>query len=94
MPGAVCEVRTYGSVRGKKSEIYFRLLPTRFLIQMLANMGGKLANLKYFTIFTLFNTADIIGGKSVVLPIIILITVAIVLYGIGIYIFSKRDLSV
>ena len=65
-----------------------------FLIQMLANMGGKLANLKYFTIFTLFNTADIIGGKSVVLPIIILITVAIVLYGIGIYIFSKRDLSV
>nr|WP_281418724.1 cytidylate kinase family protein [Clostridium frigoris] len=29
MPGAVCEVRTYGSVRGKKSEIYYRLLPTR-----------------------------------------------------------------
>jgi ABC-2 type transport system permease protein len=65
-----------------------------FLIQMLANMGGKLENLKYFTIFTLFNTADIIGGKSVVLPISILIIVAIVLYGIGIYIFSKRDLSV
>lgn len=65
-----------------------------FLIQMLANMGGKLENLKYFTIFTLFNTSDIIAGKSLVFPILILASVAIVLYGIGIYIFSKRDLSV
>jgi len=64
-----------------------------FLIQMLANMGGKLANLKYFTIFTLFNPNDIISGKSVVLPMIILAAIAIALYGIGIYIFSKKDLS-
>jgi len=65
-----------------------------FLIQMLANMGGKLENLKYFTIFTLFNTNDIVAGKSVVFPVIILVVVAIVLYGIGIYIFSKRDIPV
>ena len=65
-----------------------------FLIQMLANMGGKLANLKYFTIFTLFNANDIIAGKNVVLPVIILVVIAIVLYGIGIFIFSKRDLPV
>lgn len=65
-----------------------------FLIQMLANMGGKLENLKYFTIFTLFNANDIIAGKSVVFPIIILVAVTIVLYGIGIFIFSKRDLPV
>ena len=65
-----------------------------FLIQMLANLGGKLTNLKYFTIFTLFNTTDIIAGKSVVFPILILIAVAIVLYGIGIFIFSKRDLPI
>lgn len=65
-----------------------------FLIQMLANLGGKLANLKYFTIFTLFNTSDIIAGKSVVFPIIILASVAIVLYGIGIFNFSKRDIPV
>lgn len=65
-----------------------------FLIQMLGNMGGKLENLKYFTIFTFFNTNDIIAGKSVVFPILILAAVAIVLYGIGIFIFSKRDLPV
>jgi len=65
-----------------------------FLIQMLANMGGKLENLKYFTIFTLFNTNDILAGKSVVVPILTLLAGAIVLYGIGMYIFSKRDLPV
>lgn len=65
-----------------------------FLIQMLANMGGKLTNLKYLTIFTFFNTNDIIAGKSVVLNVLILVAVAIVLYGTGIFIFSKRDIPV
>lgn len=65
-----------------------------FLIQMLANMGGNLENLKYFTLFTLFNANDIIAGKNVVFPIITLAIVGIVLYGMGIYIFSKRDLPV
>jgi ABC-2 type transport system permease protein len=65
-----------------------------FLIQMLANLGGKLANLKYFTMFTFFNPTDIIAGKSIVLPVLILVAVAIVLYGAGIFIFSKRDLPV
>lgn len=65
-----------------------------FLIQMLANLGGKLENLKYFTIFTLFNTSDIIAGKSVVLPILLLAAIAIILYSAAIFIFSKRDLPV
>lgn len=65
-----------------------------FLIHMLANMGGNLENLKYFTLFTLFNANDIIAGKNVVFPVIILAIVGILLYGIGIYIFSKRDLPV
>jgi len=67
---------------------------TFFLIQMLSNMGGNLENLKYFTIFTLFNAMDIVTGKSVVFPVLILLAVAIVLYSIGIYIFSKRDIPV
>ncbi len=65
-----------------------------FLIQMLANMGGKLENLKYFTLFTLFNTTDIMAGNSIVSPVLILLAVAIVLYGLGIFIFSKRDLPI
>jgi ABC-2 type transport system permease protein len=65
-----------------------------YLIQMIANMGGKLANLKYFTIFTLFSTNDIIEGKSVALPVLILAAIAIVLYSISIFTFSRRDLPV
>ena len=65
-----------------------------YLIQMLANMGGKMENLKYFTLFTLFNADDIIAGKSVAFPILILTSFGIMLYGIGIFIFSKRDLPV
>jgi len=65
-----------------------------FLVQMLANLGGRLENLKYFTIFTLFNANDVIAGKNVIYPIIALLVMGIALYGIGIYIFSKRDLSV
>jgi len=65
-----------------------------FLIQMLANLGGKLTNLRYLTIFTLFNANDIIAGKNIVLNVSVLVAVAILLYGIAIFIFSKRDIPV
>ncbi len=65
-----------------------------YLIQMIANMGGKLENLKYFTLYTLFNTNDIISGKNILLPVIVLTTISIILYSISIFIFSKRDLPV
>lgn len=65
-----------------------------YLLQMIANMGGKLENLKYFTLLTLFNANDIIAGKSVAVPVLILSAAAVVLYSSSIFIFSKRDLSV
>lgn len=65
-----------------------------YLVQMIANMGGKLADLKYFTLLTLFNASDIIAGKSAAVPIIVLALVAIVLYSISIFIFSKKDIPV
>ena len=78
------------------TKLYFSIgagIPIAFyLIQMLATMGEKLEYLKYFTIFTLFNTKDIIAGKSIVLPILSLLCISILLYGLGIIIFSKRDL--
>lgn len=63
-----------------------------FLIQMLANIGDKLANLKYFTIFSLFNPSDIVAGKNATSQLIILAIIAVVLYSSGIVVFSKRDL--
>lgn len=65
-----------------------------YLLQMISNMGGKLENLKYFTLLTLFNANDIIAGKSIVVPVLVLSAITVVLYSSSIFIFSKRDLSV
>ncbi len=65
-----------------------------FIIQMLANVGGDLEFLKYFTIFTLFNTKTVIGGESVLLPYAVLLLIAGVLYTAGIAVFNKKDLHI
>ncbi len=65
-----------------------------FIIQMLVNVGGKLEDLKYATILTLYNTKDILSGASSIVPSFIALgAIAVVLYTAGIYIFNKRDLS-
>lgn len=64
-----------------------------YLINMLANMGGDLEKLKYFTIFTLVPGKEIIANSSYVLPYnLILATIAIVLYIFGVIRFIKKDL--
>ena len=63
-----------------------------YIIQMLANMGGKLENLKYITIFTLFQPNEIAKGNVEVGFIIMSLVIGAVLYVLGIKIFSKRDL--
>lgn len=93
---AVSGICFFVSCISNDTKFYFTIgagVPVLFyLLQALANMGGKLENFKYFTLFTLFNTSDIVAGESVIAPILVLISIAIVLYGGGIYIFSKRDL--
>ena len=65
-----------------------------FLINMLSNMGEKLENLKYFTIYTLLPTEKIIQGEGEVwIYNVALIIITIVLFGLGIRIFEKKDLS-
>lgn len=64
-----------------------------FIIQLLANMGGKLENLKYVTIFTLLDTNKLINGESAgVWMFLALFSIGIVLYIAGILIFNKKDL--
>lgn len=64
-----------------------------FIIQLLGNMGGKLENFKYFTIFSLYDTNKLINGEaSGTYMILILLGIGILLYIIGILRFSKRDL--
>lgn len=64
-----------------------------FLIQMIANAGDKFADLKYATIFTLFNPADIVkGDEAVASSFIALGAISLLLYIWGICLFKKRDL--
>lgn len=65
-----------------------------FLMQMLSNMGDKLENLKYMTVYTLPPTAEIVTGESGIWgQNVIMAVVAIVLFGSGIWWFCRRDLS-
>ena len=65
-----------------------------FLINMLANMGGKLENFKFFTIYTLFPKNQIIAGESgVAIYNVALVIIAIVLFTAGIISFTKKDFS-
>lgn len=64
-----------------------------FIIKLLANMGGRLENFKYFTIFSLFNTDKLIKGEIAgIVMIIILLIIGVLFYITGIVSFKKRDL--
>lgn len=64
-----------------------------FVIQMLANLEGKLDPAKYFTFFTLFDTKAIIANESFgVIGMVVLLIGAIVLYGIAMKVFITKDL--
>ncbi len=66
-----------------------------FLIQTLGNMGGKLENLKFFTMFTLFDPDAIVNAEASVIPSLFsLAFIAAVLYIGGIMIFNKKDLPI
>jgi ABC-2 type transport system permease protein len=68
-------------------------LPVAFLVlQMIANTGEEVKFLKYFTIYTLFAPAKIIEGKGYLVPFLVLIGIAVVMYSAGLYFFHKRDL--
>ena len=62
---------------------------------MLANVGGNAEKAKYFTFFTLFHPDGIIAGESsAIIDIFILLASAIILYGLGIIIFERKDLHI
>ena len=66
-----------------------------YVIQMMANMGDKLENLKYATIYTLMPGQDILNGTgNVALCCILMIVIWLALYAAGGMIFTKKDLSV
>lgn len=66
-----------------------------FLIQMLSNMGEKLENLKYATVYTLLPATEIVSGEGGIwCQNVMMALLAAVLFGGAVWWFCRRDLSV
>ena len=63
------------------------------LIQMLSQVGEDMEFLKYLTPMTLFDPKAIAAGNGELWMTAVLYLGGVLLYGLGITIFSKKDLS-
>ena len=66
-----------------------------YVFQMMANMGGKAENAKYFTVFTLFQPEKLAAGESsAVAGALVLLALGIILYGAAVAVFTRKDLHI
>ena len=66
-----------------------------YLIQMLANIGDQMENLKYATFFSLYSPEKLVAGETAAYwGIAILGVGGILFFALGVIIFNKRDLPV
>ena len=66
-----------------------------FVLKMLANMGGKAENARFFTFFTLFDAEGIVkGSQSAMTGMAVLLIGGIFLHLIGVVIFCQKDLHI
>jgi ABC-2 type transport system permease protein len=63
-----------------------------FLFNTIAGFGSEMDVFKYFTLNTLFSPIDIIAGENFILNSVVFILIGVLLYGIGIVRFLKKDL--
>ena len=79
--------------RCKQSARIYGILSLMYVMQMLANVGEKAENIKYFTFFTLFDYNGIAAGETdAFLYSVVLLVGAIVLFVSGIEVFARKDL--
>ena len=66
-----------------------------YILQMLANVGEKAEAAKYFSLFTLFDPEGIVAGDTnAIICVGVLLAGAVVLFTLGVVIFSKKDLQI
>ncbi len=66
-----------------------------FLISTLANVGGKLENLKYGTILTFYKNSDILSQvDGIYFNFVLLFVLGLICYISGLVVFNKKDLSI
>lgn len=66
-----------------------------YVLQMLANMGGKLEGFRYATVFTLFQPQRLTQGNwRAGLYALVLLTAAVLLFAAAAAVFRRRDLHI
>ena len=66
-----------------------------YVLQMLANMGGKLENVRYATIFTLFDAEGLLNAQAGAgFGAAALFVLAVLFAGMGVVVFCRKDLHV
>lgn len=95
----VCGIAFCSACFFSESKYYYSVgagLPILFfIIQMMANMGGNLEKLKYFTIYNLLPVQKIVDGESGLWTYeAAMAAAAIVLFAAGAVYFTKRDVNV
>ncbi len=63
-----------------------------FLFQMMSELSEDLEFCRYLSLNTLFNPDDILKGEGYLLPFLLLGLIGVVLYGVGIAVFRRKDL--
>lgn len=94
--GSICFLASCIFSDTKNSIAYGAGVPTlMYILQMLANVGEKAETLKYVTFFTLFDATGIIANESSAFMGAAALGIgAIVLYGLAIVIFCRKDLHI
>ncbi len=65
-----------------------------FLIDMLTGISPRLDFLRSMTLFTLYDTADILAGEPVWIPFLAMLGIGLMLYIAGIRLFTRKDLPI
>lgn len=94
--GGICFCASCMFSETKYSALVGAGIPTlMYLLQMIANVGSKAENLKYLSVFTLFDPNGLVAHQNgVLLKVILLLVGALVLYPIGVAVFCKKDLHI
>lgn len=94
--GGICFLFTCACSEVRRCALFSAGIPAlMYLLQMLANIGGKLEGAKYLTFFTLFDAQGLADAQPAAFwKMAVLLTGAVVLCPVGVQIFHQKDLPI
>lgn len=94
--GGICFCASCIFSESKYSALFGAGIPTlMYLFKMIANVGKGAENVKYLSVFTLFDPNGLVANDShALLQMMVLLVGALILYPVGIAVFCRKDLYI